>query len=121
MTSRPVVRLQGSGPDPNEAPHPMQTPISFLRHIALAEAVSYLILLGIAMPLKYLAGQPLAVKITGMIHGILFVVFCVALLRAMLEARWPFRRGALIFIASFNPLVPFFLDRKLKAWEMASP
>jgi integral membrane protein len=99
----------------------MQSPISFLRHIALAEAVSYLILLGIAMPLKYLAGQPLAVKITGMIHGILFVVFCVALLRAMLEAHWPFRRCALIFIASFIPLVPFFLDRKLKQWEVATP
>ena len=99
----------------------MQSPISFLRHIALAEAVSYLILLGIAMPLKSLAGQPLAVKITGMIHGILFVVFCVALLRAMLEARWPFRRCALIFIASFIPLVPFFLDRKLKEWEVATP
>lgn len=99
----------------------MQSPISFLRHIALAEAVSYLILLGIAMPLKYLAGQPLAVKITGMIHGILFVVLCVALLRAMLEARWPFRRCALIFIASFIPLVPFFLDRKLKQWEVATP
>ena len=76
---------------------------------------------GIAMPLKYLAGQPLAVKITGMIHGILFVVFCVALLRAMLEAHWPFRRCALIFIASFIPLVPFFLDRKLKQWEVATP
>ena len=95
----------------------MNAPIPFLRNVALAEAVSYLILLGIAMPLKYLAGQPLAVKITGMIHGILFVVFCVALLRVMIEARWTFKRCALIFIASFIPFVPFFLDRRLKDWE----
>lgn len=95
----------------------MKSPIPFLRGIALAEAVSYLILLGIAMPLKYLAGQPLAVKITGMGHGILFVVFCVALLRVMVAAGWPFKRCALIFIASFIPFVPFFLDRRMKAWE----
>ena len=95
----------------------MKNPIRFLRKVALAEAVSYLILLGIAMPLKYLAGQPLAVKITGMIHGILFVVFCVSLLRVVLEARWPWQRGALIFIASFIPFVPFFLDGRLKDWE----
>ena len=42
----------------------LSNPVPFLRKVALAEAVSYLILLGIAMPLKYLAGQPLAVKIT---------------------------------------------------------
>ena len=98
----------------------MNSPVPFLRKVALAEAVSYLILLGIAMPLKYLAGQPLAVKITGMIHGILFVVFCVALLRVMLEARWPFQRCPLIFIASFIPFVPFFLDRRMKEWEQAA-
>lgn len=95
----------------------MHPPVPFLRKVALAEAVSYLILLGIAMPLKYLFHQPLAVKITGMIHGILFVVFCVALLRVMLEARWPLGRCAFIFIASFIPLVPFFLDRRMAAWE----
>ena len=95
----------------------LPTPVRFLRKVALAEAVSYLILLGIAMPLKYLAGQPSAVKITGMIHGVLFILFCGALLRVLLVSRWPFSRCALIFIASFIPLVPFFLDRKMAAWE----
>jgi hypothetical protein len=46
-----------------------------LRKISLAEGISYLLLLGIAMPLKYWAGLPLAVKIVGSIHGALFVVF----------------------------------------------
>lgn len=98
----------------------MKSPVPFLRGTALAEAVSYLILLGIAMPLKYLAGQPQAVKITGMVHGILFVVFCVALLRVMIEAGWPFKRCALIFIASFIPFVPFFLDRRMAEWEQGA-
>lgn len=95
----------------------MSSPVPFLRRTALAEAASYLVLLGIAMPLKYLAGQPLAVKITGMIHGVLFVMFCIALLRVMLEARWPFGRCVVVFVASFIPLLPFFLDRKLQQWE----
>ena len=95
----------------------MKKPVPFLRSVALAEAVSYLILLGIAMPLKYLAGQPLAVKIVGTIHGALFVILCVALLRVLLEAKWPFSRCLLIFIASFLPFVPFFLDRRMDSWE----
>ncbi len=95
----------------------MLLPIPLLRKVALAEAVSYLILLGIAMPLKYLAGQPLAVKITGLIHGVLFVIFCAALLRVLWVSRWPFRRVLLIFVASFIPLLPFYLDRRMAGWE----
>lgn len=95
----------------------LSNPVPFLRKVALAEAVSYLILLGIAMPLKYLAGQPLAVKMVGMIHGVLFVILCAALLRVLLAARWPLSRCALIFIASFIPFVPFFLDRRIASWE----
>lgn len=94
-------------------------PVRFLRHVTLLEAVSYLILLGIAMPLKYLYHQPMAVKIVGMIHGILFVVFCVALLRVLLEARWSFKRCLGIFLASFIPILPFFLDSRMKEWEQA--
>lgn len=93
------------------------SPVPLLRRVALVEAVSYLILLGIAMPLKYLAGQPMAVKIAGWIHGALFVVFCWALLQCLLRARWPFLRCVKVFIASLIPIVPFFMDRQMKAWE----
>ena len=95
----------------------LPAPIPFLRKVALAEAVSYLILLGIAMPLKYFAAQPVAVKVTGMVHGVLFVLFCGALLRVLLASRWAFSRCALIFVASFIPVLPFFLDRRMAAWE----
>lgn len=89
-------------------------PIHSLRILALVEACSYLVLLGIAMPLKYLAGQPLAVRYVGWAHGLLFVLFCAALLRAQLAARWPLARSAAYFAASLIPLVPFFLDRGLR-------
>jgi len=92
-------------------------PVSFLRRIALAEATSYLILLGIAMPLKYFAKMPMPVRITGWIHGLLFVLFCWALLQVLRRAGWPVSRCALVFALSFIPLVPFFFDRRMKEWE----
>lgn len=91
--------------------------VRFLRRIALAEATSYLVLLGIAMPLKYLADMPMAVKIVGWLHGVLFVVFCWALLQVLLRAGWTVARCALVFGLSFVPVVPFFFDRRMQDWE----
>ena len=95
----------------------MKNPVSLLRLVSLAEGVSYLVLLGIAMPLKYGANMPGAVRIVGSIHGALFVVFCVALLRAMLGARWPISRAALVFVASLVPLAAFWMDRRIREWQ----
>lgn len=90
--------------------------LSFLRHVALAEAVSYLLLLGVAMPLKYLAGQPRAVSIVGMIHGVLFLVLCWALLQAWIN-KLSLKRCLAVFAISFVPIVPFFFDRHIRHWE----
>jgi integral membrane protein len=81
------------------------------------EACSFLVLLGIAMPLKYFAGQPGAVKIVGWIHGVLFIVFCGALVRTMFVARWPPSRAALIFVAALLPFGPFVVDRRMKQYR----
>ncbi|MCC6415001.1 MAG: DUF3817 domain-containing protein [Opitutaceae bacterium] len=93
-----------------------RTPLAFLRHVALAEAVSYLLLLGVAMPLKYLAGQPLPVRIVGMIHGILFVALALALIQAKLKGL-SVKRCLTVFALSFVPIVPFFFDRRIRRWE----
>ncbi len=95
----------------------MKNPIPFLRHIALVEAVSFLLLLFVAMPLKYFAGMPMAVRIVGLVHGLLFLVFCFALFRVMTRAKWPIGRGALIFIAALLPFGPFVVDRRMRAYE----
>jgi integral membrane protein len=95
----------------------MKAAVTFLRSIALAEAVSYLLLVGMAMPLKYLAGQPLAVRIVGMVHGLLFIALCWALLQTMLKAKWPVKRCALVMGLSFIPIVPFFFDKRMREWE----
>ncbi|MBL9131122.1 MAG: DUF3817 domain-containing protein [Verrucomicrobiaceae bacterium] len=94
--------------------------VHMFRWAALAEAVSYLVLLGIAMPLKYVWGMPLAVKIVGSIHGGLFVAFCALLWQAMQKAAWPRERVAMLFVASLVPLVPFWLDARVKKWAEAA-
>jgi integral membrane protein len=97
----------------------MKNPVTLLRRTALLEAVSYLILLGVAMPLKYIWNIPEAVKVMGWIHGALFVVLCVALLQVLISAKWPVVRAALVFLASLVPLVPFFMDRWMATHERA--
>ncbi len=95
----------------------MKNPIPFLRTITLIEGVSFLVLLGVAMPLKYFASLPMAVKWVGWIHGVLFVVFCASLLQTMIVVKWPLARGALVFIAALLPFGPFVMDRRMRAYE----
>lgn len=89
--------------------------IDHLRIAGKVEGVSYLVLLGVAMPLKHFAGLPLAVKIAGWAHGVLFVVFVLVLLLAMLRARLSFKHAGSAFIASLLPFGPFVIDRRLEA------
>lgn len=95
----------------------LRTPIGRLRLAGLAEGTSYLLLLGIAMPLKYLAGQPEAVMIVGWAHGILFIVLGVAILAAVVQARLPWWLAGLAAIASLLPFGPFVIDGRLKRFE----
>lgn len=97
----------------------LQTPIGRLRAIGLIEGLSYLLLLGVAMPLKYFASLPLAVKIGGWIHGLFFILFCAALAHAMFAARWSIIRAGLIFIASLIPFGTFVIDGRLKREDEA--
>ena len=91
------------------------TTLGRLRVIALIEGVSFLLLLGIAMPLKYMAGIPIAVKVAGWIHGVLFIGFCLALMQVWSEHDWPLKRVATTFVAALLPFGPFVLDRRLAA------
>ena len=89
--------------------------LHLFRKIALAEGISYLVLLFIAMPLKYWADMPLAVKYTGWAHGLLFVLYGVSLIMAWNERKWSFGRVVFYFIASLVPFAAFYVDHKLKA------
>jgi integral membrane protein len=90
------------------------TALRQLRLIAFLEGSSFLALLFIAMPLKYLAGLPLAVRIVGSVHGLLFLMFMAALYRARRERHWPLRRSLLAFVSSIVPFGTFIFDRSLR-------
>lgn len=94
------------------------TPIGRLRLIGFIEGWSYLILLGIAMPLKYWAGIPLAVRIVGSAHGVLFILFFAAVAEVSLKRPWKsWKFWALAFIASIIPFGTFVFDAWLKRVE----
>ncbi len=85
-----------------------------LRVVAFLEGLSFVVLLFIAMPLKYWAGLPLAVRIVGGLHGLLFLAFLWTLFRAALERDWPAPRWGLALLASLLPFGTFVFDRSLK-------
>ena len=88
--------------------------LQFFRKVALFEGISLIVLLGIAMPLKYIWDQPEAVRIVGWIHGILFIFYIWILLRVWISKSWPFKRVTIAVIASLVPFGTIFFDRSLK-------
>jgi integral membrane protein len=95
--------------------HPASGPIDRLRLASILDGISYLILLGIAMPLKYLADMPLAVRLVGSLHGFLFLTLCACLLEVLMRKRLSVGWCVIVFVCALFPFAPFFLDRKLKA------
>jgi integral membrane protein len=90
----------------------IKSPLGRFRIVAFLEGMSFLILLGIAMPLKYLAGLPQAVKVVGMAHGVLFVLFLVLLIQVTIEKGWSFKKSFLSFFSSLIPFGTFYADAK---------
>lgn len=93
------------------------TPLGRFRLVAIMEGISYLVLLCIAMPLKYMAGMEKAVTYTGWAHGILFMLYIYTLISVCLDRRWNFKKTFLAFIASLIPFATFVFDRNWKAEE----
>ncbi len=88
--------------------------LSLFRKVAVAEGISYIALIFVAMPLKYFADMPLAVKYTGWVHGLLFMCYVVMVIMCFLEYKWKFGKAILVFFASLLPFAPFYVDKRLK-------
>lgn len=82
--------------------------------ISMAEGTSFLVLLLIAMPLKYLADMPLMVKYIGWAHGVLFILYIVKVAVLGGKLKWSVKRILLYFIAALLPIAPFIVERKVK-------
>ncbi len=84
------------------------------RWISLIEGTSFLLLLLIAMPLKYMWDYPLAVTYVGWAHGVLFVIYIYTVFPTAHKLNWNFSRTFFALIASVLPFGPFIFDRNLK-------
>lgn len=84
------------------------------RMVGIAEGISFLVLLLIAMPLKYFMQIPEAVKYTGWAHGILFITFLWFAFEVMGSLKKPFLWFVKAFAAAIIPLGTFIFDRQLK-------
>jgi integral membrane protein len=87
------------------------------RMIALAEGISFLVLLLIAMPLKYMFDIPQVVKFVGWVHGALFVTYIYFAFEIFTSFKKDFIWLAKAFLASIFPFGTFILDRELKMEE----
>ena len=82
------------------------------RVIAILEGISFLVLLFIAMPLKYLADLPLMVKYVGWAHGILFISYILLAVPLFTRLKWSMERIYAVGIAALLPFGTFVLERK---------
>ncbi|BBG65732.1 hypothetical protein NNO_1029 [Hydrogenimonas sp.] len=88
------------------------------RFVNKVEGYSYLVLLFVAMPLKYIFGFAVATKIFGMIHGILFIWFIYQLVKAALKVPFTKRESIIFFVASLVPFGSFYTDKLCAVKEM---
>ena len=92
---------------------------SWFQKTGMAEGVSLLLLLFVAMPLKYLAGKPEAVKYVGWVHGVLFIAFIATIAYLYFSKHLSFKKAVIAFIAAFLPFGTFIFNRWLAKGQSA--
>lgn len=91
----------------------LKTVLGQLRILALIEGISYLLLFGVTMPLKYLHEIEMPNKIVGMIHGVLFIAFCLWVIRIARTNKWPVLKTLIGLASSLLPFATFIFDAKV--------
>jgi len=88
--------------------------INKFRLISLVEGVSFLLLLFVAMPLKYQMGMPQAVTVMGWAHGLLFMVYISMAMSLSARQGWSGMFTTLVMLAGMLPFACFILEKRLK-------
>lgn len=88
--------------------------INFFKIISLLEGLSYILLLFIAVPIKYLQNNPEYVKLLGMPHGLLFVVYILLAVMLKYELNWKGKDFLMVCFLSILPFGTFFVGKYLK-------
>ncbi len=86
--------------------------LNIFRITALLEGVSYILLLFIATPVKYLLNDPQYVKLLGMPHGLLFIGYVVLAFMLKNELKWNQKQFITVLLASIIPFGTFYIDKK---------
>lgn len=86
--------------------------IKSFRSIALLEGISTLALYFFAMPMKYIANDPIYVKNIGMAHGILFMLYIAFAIILKSEQKWNAKTFAIVCLASIFPFGTFYIEKK---------
>lgn len=90
--------------------------LKIFKIVALLEGLSYILLLGVGMPLKYMADNDVMVKSLGMPHGVLFIAYVIIAFLLKVEMKWDLKNFLIILVCSLLPFGTFYVDRKyLKA------
>jgi integral membrane protein len=92
----------------------LKKPVHILRIMGILDGISLLILIGVAMPLKYMADLPIFVTIIGGLHGFIFTLYVLSILYTTIRVRWNIVWSIIAFAAAFVPLGNFIFDIKLK-------
>jgi len=91
----------------------LKTTIGRLRIVGFLEGISYLLLFGVSMPLKYGFDMPGPNKVIGMAHGLLFVLYCFYVIMAKVEYKWPVKTMLIALVASMVPFMTFWADKRI--------
>lgn len=86
--------------------------IKIFRIISFLEGVSYLLLLFIATPIKYTQGDSSYVKLLGMPHGILFMLYVVFAIVIQKQIKWNLKSMIIVLICAIVPFGTFYVDKK---------
>ena len=102
------------------------TPLHLFRRVAVAEAITWALLLS-GMALKYTDVTELGVRVFGMVHGVVFIAYCLVTLLVAVDQRWSRRRGLLTLAASVPPFCTVLADRSAEradvlgaAWRLTT-
>ncbi len=91
----------------------LTTHLGRLRVLGLLEGISYLLLLGVCMPLKYMMNMPEPTYYIGMAHGILFVAYCLWVMVVKVQLKWNLTTTFWALLASLLPFGTFVADAKI--------
>ncbi len=87
--------------------------INLFKIVAFLEGISYILLLFIAVPIKYISGNPSYVKMLGMPHGLFFIGYIVLAIMLKYELGWKGKTFGIVCLLSLIPFGTFFIGKYL--------